>query len=77
MSYDLKIRGATLNDGSGRPPFTGDVGIRDGAIVAVGHADDPATRTIAAEGLAAAPPGRVLKAGSDAGSVARKESPND
>ena len=39
--YDLFISGGTLVDGTGAPPRPGDLGIRDGRIVAVGHAPGP------------------------------------
>ena len=57
---DLVIRGARIVDGTGAPSFTGDVGVRDGRIAAVGPfdqggVDEPATRTIDADGLAVAP----------------------
>jgi len=55
MSYDLKITGGTLYDGSGAPGRAGDIGIRDGRIVAVGDAPENARRTIAADGCAVTP----------------------
>lgn len=55
MDYDLKIAGGTLVDGTGRPPVRGDLGIRDGRLVAVGAAPGAARRTLDAGGLAVAP----------------------
>ena len=34
--FDLVIRGGTIVDGSGGPPRAGDVGVKDGVVVAVG-----------------------------------------
>ncbi|HUF33426.1 MAG TPA: amidohydrolase family protein [Acidimicrobiales bacterium] len=53
--YDLVIRGGTLADGTGGPLRSGDVGVRDGRIVAVGEVDGDATRTIDADGALVAP----------------------
>jgi N-acyl-D-aspartate/D-glutamate deacylase len=55
MAYDLKIVGGDIVDGSGGPRRRGDLGIRDGKVVALGDAPDPATRTIDARGLVVAP----------------------
>jgi N-acyl-D-aspartate/D-glutamate deacylase len=53
--YDLKITGGTIIDGSGRERFTGDIGVKDGTIVAVGTADEAASETIDASGAIVAP----------------------
>src|SRR5688572_9502094 len=52
---DLLIRGGTIVDGSGGAPVTGDVGVRDGRIAAVGRLGEPARRTLDAEGLLVTP----------------------
>jgi N-acyl-D-aspartate/D-glutamate deacylase len=52
---DLLIRGGTIADGSGTSLATGDVGVRDGRIVAVGRVDEPARRTLDAAGLLVTP----------------------
>ena len=43
---DVLIQGGTLVDGSGEPARSGDVGIRDGKIVAIGSIDEDARETI-------------------------------
>jgi N-acyl-D-aspartate/D-glutamate deacylase len=53
--YDLKIMGGVIVDGTGAPRFSGDVGIKDGKIVAVGHAPDAAKETIDATGALVTP----------------------
>src|ERR1700681_2499218 len=55
MDFDLVIRGGTIVDGTGRPGVRGDVGIRDGRIVAVGEAKGTAAQTVDAGGLVVAP----------------------
>lgn len=48
---DAVIKGGTIVDGTGAPSRTGDVGVRDGTIVAVGHRiDDRARQVIDADG---------------------------
>jgi N-acyl-D-aspartate/D-glutamate deacylase len=53
--YDLLIRGGTLVDGSGAPPRSGDLAIRDGRIAALGEVRGRAERTLDADGCAVAP----------------------
>jgi len=55
MQYDIKIAGGTIVDGSGRPSYKGDVGIKDGRIVALGKAEGEARQTIDAGGKAVSP----------------------
>jgi len=52
---DLLIKGARVVNGTGAPATTGDVGVRDGRIVAIGTVEEPARRTIDAGGLVLAP----------------------
>lgn len=52
---DLKITGGTIVDGTGRPGFVGDLGVRDGRIVAIGTVDEDAAETVDAAGLVVAP----------------------
>jgi N-acyl-D-aspartate/D-glutamate deacylase len=55
---DCLITGGTVVDGTGAPARRADVAIRDGRVVAVaepGGVDEPAARTVDAEGLVVAP----------------------
>ncbi len=52
---DILIRNARVIDGSGANAFQADVGVRDGAIVDVGHTDEPARQKVDAGGLALMP----------------------
>ncbi len=54
MALDLVIRGGTVVDGSGKPRYGADLGIKDGRIVEIGKVGDSA-RTIDADGLIVAP----------------------
>jgi N-acyl-D-aspartate/D-glutamate deacylase len=55
VDYDLKIINGTIVDGSGAPGYRGDVGVRDGRIVALGDVSGTAARTIDAAGRVVAP----------------------
>mgnify|MGYP001164126887 FL=1 len=55
MSYDLKITGGTIVDGTGAARYLGDLGIKDGRIVAMGGAPAEAQQTIDATGRIVAP----------------------
>lgn len=55
MTLDLKITGGMIIDGTGAPAYKGDIGIKDGRIVAVGEIDGEARREIRADGLYVAP----------------------
>jgi len=55
MALDTVIRGGTVVDGSGKPRFTGDIGIKDGRIAEIGKVTTAAARTIDADGLIVSP----------------------
>ncbi len=55
MQYDLKITGGLIVDGTGAPGYPGDVGIRDGRIVALGKAPGTAAETVDATGKVVSP----------------------
>lgn len=56
QSFDLVIRNGHIVDGTGSPWYSGDIGIRDGKIVAIGDlTGSPAKRTIDAHGKVVAP----------------------
>src|SRR5882757_7518951 len=52
---DVVITGGTIIDGTGGAAVHGDVGIRDGKVVAIGTVDEPAARTIDATDQVVAP----------------------
>ena len=55
-SFDLVIRNGHIIDGTGSPWYSGDIGVRDGRIAAIGNlAGASAKRTIDAHGLVVAP----------------------
>jgi N-acyl-D-amino-acid deacylase len=55
MTYDLKITGGTIVDGSGKPGYAGDLGIKDGKVVALGKAEGAADTTVDAAGRVVSP----------------------
>ncbi|MDP6709559.1 MAG: amidohydrolase family protein [Alphaproteobacteria bacterium] len=55
MNFDLKISGGLIVDGSGGAACAGDVGIKDGRIVALGEAPGEADQVIRADGAVVAP----------------------
>lgn len=52
---DRLLKGGIVVDGTGAPGVRGDVGIRDGRIVAVGAVDEPAAETVDCSDLVVAP----------------------
>jgi N-acyl-D-amino-acid deacylase len=55
-SFDIVITNGHIIDGTGSPWYSGDIGIRDGKIAAIGNlADAPRKRTIDAAGKVVAP----------------------
>ena len=55
MAYDLKITGGSIIDGTGAPRQAGDLGIKDGKVVALGAAPEAARESIDATGRVVAP----------------------
>lgn len=53
--YDIKITGGTIIDGENTPRYRGDVGIKDGKIVALGDAPGDADKVIDASGRIVCP----------------------
>ena len=53
--FDVIVRNGLLVDGSGEPGVLGDVGVRDGRIVALGRVEGAARRFVEAEGRVVAP----------------------
>src|SRR5215469_13236535 len=53
--YDILIRNGRIIDGTGNPWYLDDVAIKNGKIVAIGHLNGSASRTIDATGLVVAP----------------------
>src|SRR5215469_15615191 len=55
-SFDVLIKNGHIMDGTGSPWYSGDIGIRNGRIVAIGKLSDAAARqTIDAHGMVVAP----------------------
>jgi N-acyl-D-aspartate/D-glutamate deacylase len=55
MTYDLKIVGGLIVDGTGAAGYSGDIGIKNGRIVALGEAAGDAEKIIDAKGRVVAP----------------------
>lgn len=53
--YDLIIKNATIIDGTGAAPYTGDVAVKDGKIAAIGEYLEGADKLIDATGLTVTP----------------------
>jgi N-acyl-D-amino-acid deacylase len=53
--YDLLIRYGHIIDGTGSAPYAADVGVKDGDIVAIGHLEGEAAKTIDAHGRVVSP----------------------
>ena len=55
MTYDLKIKGGTVVDGTGAAPITADIGIRDGKIVEIGALSGSGKEEVDAAGALVTP----------------------
>ncbi len=55
MVLDVVIKGGTVVDGTGAPPYGADVGVRDGRIVEVGAIDGGASHVVDADGAIVTP----------------------
>jgi N-acyl-D-aspartate/D-glutamate deacylase len=53
--FDTKIVNGSIVDGTGRPAFEGELGIRDGRIVAIGKVDEASREVVDAGGKVVAP----------------------
>jgi len=53
--YDLLIKNGRIVDGSGMPSYLGDVAIKDGKIVEIGHLDGEAKQVIDAKDRVVSP----------------------
>ncbi|MDQ2951160.1 MAG: D-aminoacylase [Chloroflexota bacterium] len=53
--HDVVIRGGTVYDGSGRPPFAGDIALQGDTIASVGRVEGKGASEVDAGGLAVAP----------------------
>jgi N-acyl-D-aspartate/D-glutamate deacylase len=54
-AYDLVVRGATVLDGTGRPPFEADVAVKDGRVAAMGRIAQAGMEEIDARGKIVTP----------------------
>ncbi len=55
MTFDLKIIGGLLYDGTGHKPYRADIAIKDGVIADIGHVTGTARREIDADGAMVTP----------------------
>jgi N-acyl-D-aspartate/D-glutamate deacylase len=55
MVLDVVVKGGTVVDGTGAPPYSADVGVRDGCIVEVGAIDGRASHVVDADGAIVTP----------------------